>query len=75
MKFVKFDKFRIQWDPHEFENSIEYTYFFSYWHWLPKECRYFGFSQTYHDGFYDSFGFWFFNWTWYAPWTRESKKL
>ena len=71
---MKFVKFGILWRPYKLQDKIEYTYYFYYWNWLPKEYRYFGYEQMHYDGVHESFGFWFFNWTWVTPWTRDDMK-
>lgn len=43
----------------------QYWYYFCWWHWLPKDVRYFGYDTLYHDcQVHEHFGFWFFNVGW-----------
>lgn len=46
-----------------------------YWiyifNWLPADIRYLGYEQDWYDHPISSLGFWFFNITWYTPWTRH----
>lgn len=49
-------------------------YWFYWWNWLPKDLRYFGYTQDWYDGPMSSFGLWFINLTWRLPWTRHNGK-
>jgi hypothetical protein len=48
-------------------------WWFYWWNWLPPHLRYWGLDYTWYDGPIGTFGFWFINWTWRFPWTREPK--
>jgi hypothetical protein len=72
--YMKFSKTSVQWSWWECGVSprhSSYLYYFYWWNRLPSEVRYIGYSAMYYDGIHESFGFWFFNWTWTTPWTRD----
>lgn len=45
-------------------------YYFSWWNYLPKKYRYLGPQKMWYDQPHESFGFWFFNWSWSLPWSK-----
>ncbi|QIG65795.1 hypothetical protein phiOC_p130 [Ochrobactrum phage vB_OspM_OC] len=45
-------------------------YYFSYWNWLPKEERFWGYRQNWYDGPHKLFGLWFINLSWSTQWTK-----
>lgn len=61
--------FKLRWDGVEWGNE-HVPYYFNWWHWLPKDSRYWGYEYLYYDGPHHSFGFWFVNWSWSFPWSK-----
>ncbi len=63
--------FIVHWDGIEYGSYInkvtskkEYSFYFYWWHWLPKSVRYWGYEMIQYDGAHESFGLWFTNLSW-----------
>jgi hypothetical protein len=63
---AKFYKNGIEWG-----GPNEDWYYFYWWNWLSKGHRYVGYVQDWYDNPFSHIGFWFFNWSWFMPWTRH----
>lgn len=75
---MKFFYDHIEWG--KYTNAVtgktEYAYWFYFWpNWLPKDIRYFGYHLDWYDHPIASFGFWYFNLSWYTKWTKAPKEM
>jgi len=65
MKYFRFIKYGIEWDPYGDDDDVIYEYYFYFMpNSLGENYRYFGYRYMWYDGPHYSFGFWWFNICW-----------